>query len=382
MKNKISKVSLPLILIALALLSLGWGSVGHRIISGNIVLSWPSALDFLTNWPALLADHASDADIRKNQDPNEAPKHYIDIDNYNEFITTGRITQNFDSIVVQHGYTFVIDQGILPWAILTTYDSLKSCFARKGWNKAMLFAADLGHYVADAHMPLHITVNYNGQLTNQYGIHSRYESQMIGRYSTQIVYAGNPVDTFNNASDYVFNFIYYNYQYVDSVLLADTYAKSFSSGQYNDTYYQKLWEYSSGFTIYLFGSASHILTTMIHQAWLDAGSPTITNVKDDDAIAQNFVLHQNYPNPFNPVTKIKYSIPSVETHGGASVQNISLKIYDILGNEIVTLVNESKAAGEYEVEFNAGTLKLSSGVYLCKLEYDSFVQTIKLVLMK
>ncbi|MBZ0201277.1 MAG: T9SS type A sorting domain-containing protein [Ignavibacteriaceae bacterium] len=187
---------------------------------------------------------------------------------------------------------------------------------------------------------------------------------MISRYSTQIIYAGSPVDTFDNASDYVFNFIYYNYQYVDSVLLADTYAKSFSSGQYNDTYYQKLWEYSSGITIYLFSSASNILTTMIHQAWLDAGSPTITNVNDDNAIAENFVLHQNYPNPFNPSTKIKYTIPQ-KVNSQWSI--VSLKVYNVLGNEIATLVNESKAAGEYEVEFNGGNSNLSSGVYLCSL---------------
>ena len=324
MKNKISKISLSFLFI-FALLAIGWGSTGHRIISGNIVLSWPSDLDFLTNWPALLADHASDADSRKNQDPNEAPKHYIDIDNYNEFITTGRITQNFDSLVALHGYTFVIDQGILPWAILTTYDSIKSCFARKDWNKAMLFAADLGHYVADAHMPLHITKNYNGQFSNQSGIHSRYESQMIGRYSTQINYSGSPVDTIENVSNYVFNFIYSDYQYVDSVLTADLYAKSFSSGQYNDTYYQKLWEYSSAFTINLFSRASHILTSMIHQAWLDAGSPTITSISEENLIADNFLLFQNYPNPFNPSTRIRYSIPFVETHSGASSTKCFIK---------------------------------------------------------
>jgi photosystem II stability/assembly factor-like uncharacterized protein len=85
-------------------------------------------------------------------------------------------------------------------------------------------------------------------------------------------------------------------------------------------------------------------------------------------VPQKFLLSQNYPNPFNPSTKIKYSIPKVGTRDRVSVQ---LKVYDILGNEIVTLVNEEKPAGEYEVEFNAASLPgyisarggFASGVY-------------------
>ena len=97
-------------------------------------------------------------------------------------------------------------------------------------------------------------------------------------------------------------------------------------------------------------------------------------------LPDEFALYQNYPNPFNPTTKIKYSIPSVEMHGGASVQNISLKVYDVLGNEIATLVNEEKAPGEYEVEFDGS--KLGSGVYIYKLTAGSFSAAKKLVLIK
>jgi len=83
-----------------------------------------------------------------------------------------------------------MDQGILPWAILKTADSLPSCFENNDMHKAMLLAADLGHYIGDSHMPLHITRNYNGQYTGQYGVHSRYESNMIGTFQNQIVYDG------------------------------------------------------------------------------------------------------------------------------------------------------------------------------------------------
>jgi len=86
----------------------------------------------------------------------------------------------------------------------------------------------------------------------------------------------------------------------------------------------------------------------------------------------NFSLEQNYPNPFNPSTKIQYRVPSIS--------QVVLKIYDILGNEIATLVNEEKPAGVYEVEFNAATL--SSGVYFYQLKAGEFIQTKKMILIK
>ncbi len=97
-------------------------------------------------------------------------------------------------------------------------------------------------------------------------------------------------------------------------------------------------------------------------------------------LPDKFELYQNYPNPFNPTTKIKYSIPSVETHGGAPQQNVLLKVYDVLGNEIATLVNEEKPPGNYEVEFNAK--ELASGIYFYQLRAGSFTQINKMVLIQ
>ena len=91
----------------------------------------------------------------------------------------------------------------------------------------------------------------------------------------------------------------------------------------------------------------------------------------------SFKLYQNYPNPFNPVTKIKYSVPFVETHRDASVQ---LKIYNIVGQEVATLVNEKERPGIYEITFNASYLP--SGIYFYKLQAGSFSETKKLVFIK
>ena len=104
---------------------------------------------------------------------------------------------------------------------------------------------------------------------------------------------------------------------------------------------------------------------------------TITGVAVEKGLnPTEFVLEQNYPNPFNPVTKIKYSIPAnVETS-----YMTSLRVFDILGNEVAELVNEQKQAGTYEVKFNAGNL--SSGFYIYKLQAGKFSQVRKMMLLK
>ncbi|MFO7445727.1 MAG: CotH kinase family protein [Ignavibacteriaceae bacterium] len=110
--------------------------------------------------------------------------------------------------------------------------------------------------------------------------------------------------------------------------------------------------------------------------WIDK-QLTPTSVSNDKAITDDFILYQNYPNPFNPVTKFKYTIPSAAIRQGVFVQ---LKVYDILGNEITTLVNENKQPGDYEAGFDASNL--SSGIYYYRLTAGNFSEIKKMVLMK
>ena len=115
----------------------------------------------------------------------------------------------------------------------------------------------------------------------------------------------------------------------------------------------------------------------------------ITDIEDEKENIVNqpteFVLEQNYPNPFNPVTKIKFTIATPPSSsplikGRNEVGFVSLKVYDILGKEVATLVNEEKSAGIYEVDFNANGL--SSGVYFYQLRSGDFVQTNKMILLR
>ena len=84
-----------------------------------------------------------------------------------------------------------------------------------------------------------------------------------------------------------------------------------------------------------------------------------TDVKADPNILIQFKIDQNYPNPFNPFTTIRYQLPISS--------DVTLKVYDVLGKEIVTLVNEEKSAGVYKAEFNTSKYRLSSGIYFCEL---------------
>ncbi|HSW54361.1 MAG TPA: T9SS type A sorting domain-containing protein [Ignavibacteriaceae bacterium] len=114
----------------------------------------------------------------------------------------------------------------------------------------------------------------------------------------------------------------------------------------------------------------------------------VTGVEDDKSIVNEFNLEQNYPNPFNPSTKIKYTIPSVFASETKQSQLVTLIVYDVLGNEISTLVNEEQSAGSYEVEFSADGL--TSGIYFYKLTSGNpstgsgqvFTETKKMLLMK
>jgi plastocyanin len=112
-----------------------------------------------------------------------------------------------------------------------------------------------------------------------------------------------------------------------------------------------------------------------HQAQGMVGSITATpvsDVNDESNPLEDFILSQNYPNPFNPATIIKWQ-STVGSHQ-------TLKIYNLLGKEVATLVNEYRPAGIYEIEFNA--TELTSGIYFYKLQADNYIATRKMILLK
>ena len=353
----------------------GWGAVGHKLINRKATYNFPPQMSAFNYWRDSLAYHASDADYRKSSDTAESRRHFIDIDEYGGFIATGRIPQTLDSLYALYGYNFVMSNGIVPFAIIAFTDSVKKAFQQGNWQKAMLHSADLGHYVADAHQPLHITRNYDGQYTNQSGIHSRYETQMINRDSSYIQFPRDSVLYVSNINNFVFTFLYSNYPYVDSVLKADSIAHALTGSTNSEAYYQMLWNLSGNFTIRLFRNASKFLSSLIYTAWVNAGSPLpIYIAGQENTFPEYFTLYQNYPNPFNPGTMIHYDLKEAGF--------VELKIFDISGKEVYSLVNNFQKQGEYSYNISAKELHLSSGIYLYRLSTNGFTDTKKMVVTK
>lgn len=146
----------------------------------------------------------------------------------------------------------------------------------------------------------------------------------------------------------------------------------------------------SGYNIYLFNKnlnsyydlnvdSSLILNSSPSQQNFDLIITKSDSIKTlvKNSLPAKFAIYQNYPNPFNPTTIIRYSIPVVKTGNSSSVQ---LKVYDVLGREVVTLVNKEQAPGKYEVQFDGS--KLASGIYFYKLNAGRFSQTKKMLLLK
>jgi hypothetical protein len=314
-----------------SLLLLGWGYTGHYKISYESSLSFPPEMAEFMQWNSVLAAHASDADERKDIDPDEGPRHYIDIDNYPEFIAYGQIPQEYDTVVARYGLPFVTSQGVLPWATKRTYDSLVASFRRYDFEKAVLFASDLGHYVADGHMPLHITRNYNGQYTNQYGIHSRFESSMINSFIGQITYSGDGVSEVPDVLDYIFDYLYESYPYVDSILAADNYAQGVSGGSTGSSAYKNaLWEKSKGFTIRLFSRASHAMAELFYSAWVEAGRPLISAQGVQTRLLETMSV-EIFPNPFREKLSIRLDLRK-ELDLVLQVRNAEGKVLDTITN--------------------------------------------------
>lgn len=382
MERRVRKIVLSglafLISSFLALNAFGWGGNGHRFINRNAVYHLPGQMLLFIQDSSFFAQHASDADGRVNSNDTsmyaEGPRHYLDIDDYPDF---HNLPHSMDTLIALYGWERVKDNGTLPWATQWNLDSLVNQLRRGDWSRAYLTAADIGHYGGDAQQPLHNTRNYNGQYSNNYGIHSRYESSMINTYLGQLYIIPDSVQYIADRADFIFNYILHSNSLVDTVLHGDTYAKAASgwngSGTPPASYYTALWSYTGAMTLAQIQRATEVVASLWYTAWVDAGLIIPTGVQPPVTTRPSeFHLAQNYPNPFNPATTISYTLPV----GGT----VFLKVFALDGREVASLVHEDQSAGEHRIQFDAS--RLASGVYLYRLQLGGFEQTRKLLLVK
>ncbi|MES2704361.1 MAG: zinc dependent phospholipase C family protein [Bacteroidota bacterium] len=157
-----------------------WGVWGHDHINRAAVLALPQEMGlFFYNHIDYITQESTVPDLRKYtlNDKAENPRHYIDLEKY-DYTTPAAMPQTLSEAQAKFTKDSLDKYGILPWYIEDMVGKLTEAFKKKRKAEILFLAADLGHYVADAHMPLHTTFNHNGQLTGQQGIHAFWESQL------------------------------------------------------------------------------------------------------------------------------------------------------------------------------------------------------------
>jgi choice-of-anchor B domain-containing protein len=190
------------------------------------------------------------------------------------------------------------------------------------------------------------------------------DPQLVGSYrdSTATVHNLYIIGNYAYTSYYTSGFKVFDVSDPAMPMVAGHYDTSPASGE----------GFDGAFGCYPFASNGYIYISDQTGLYIFTFDPALVSNEDENHLPVNFGLAQNFPNPFNPTTKIRYSV--------ASSQLTVLKVYDVLGVEIVTLVNEEKSPGEYEVDFNGSSFP--SGIYFYSLSSGSFIQTKKMLLIK
>lgn len=261
--------------------TLAWGKEAHKLINSKAVALLPDEMSVMKKWSEYIGEHASDADVRRDTkvDTSEWPRHYIDLDYYTEFLT-GMMIQDKNQLIAIYGEETVTKMGLLPWATFEVYNNLVQSFMEKNRDKVLIFVSDLGHYVGDGHQPFHTMLNYDGQLTDQKGIHGRYESEMVNKYIDQIAGAikTRNVEYVTDPLNYIFDYLTISNSTAPIIFNADKLAYKQAESHGSSDYYRLMWYRTKYTTIDLISNASGVLASLIYSAWVDAGKPHLTEL--------------------------------------------------------------------------------------------------------
>jgi hypothetical protein len=286
----LKRILLGAILLATAGLCSSWGFFAHAKINRLAVFTLPQAMNkFYKNNISYLEAHAVDPDKRRYTDTAEAARHYLDADHYG-LAPFDSIPRKWKDAVAKYSEDTLKAYGIVPWQIQKTYHYLVKAFEERDSSKILKLSADLGHYVSDAHVPLHTTENYNGQLTHQEGIHAFWESRLPELFAKNYDFFVGKARYIQNPLDEAWKILKNTNSYKDSVLLIEArLSKRFPSDR-KYTFFERngkvIKDYSEGYaTAYhqaLNGMVERQMQASIHatgsfwySAWVDAGQPEL-----------------------------------------------------------------------------------------------------------
>lgn len=173
------KILLTALASVLFIHGFSWGFFGHKLVNRMAVFTLPEQLlAFYKQHIDYVTEHAPDPDKRRYAVKEEACRHYVDLDHYEMVVPIDTVPKYWKDAVARYTEDTLNAYGIVPWHINMMKFRLTEAFKEKDTEKILQLSADIGHYIADAHVPLHATENYNGQLTGQTGIHSFWESRL------------------------------------------------------------------------------------------------------------------------------------------------------------------------------------------------------------
>lgn len=282
------------ILLLLLVLCGNWGFFAHQKISRLAVFTLPPAMSsFYKKNIRYIEKAAVNPDRRRYIMPDEAPRHYIDLEEYGDSAVY-KLPRYWKQAVEKFGEDSLNAHGILPWAIQSFYFRLKDAFSIRDPEKILRYSADLGHYIADAHVPLHTTKNYDGQLTSQTGIHAFWESRLPELFSADYNFYTGKARYLTNVPQEVWKIIAHTNQALDSVLqfeklLAEKTGHSkfnfetkgkrtikVFSADYAQTYHTLL----SGMVERQMRQSVWLTGSLWYTAWVDAGQPDLKALID------------------------------------------------------------------------------------------------------
>jgi hypothetical protein len=223
-----------------------WGFTGHRLIMRRAIDLLPAELKpFFTEHRDEIVARSIDPDLWRNVGWEDDPNHFLDFGarELGEFPFVA-LPREYGAALEKFGMATLKRNGTLPWRATEIFGNLRRGFEGftrgSGFaaNDVVLFAPVLCHYVQDAHQPLHATINYNGQLTGNEGIHSRFESDLIERFESRLRIVPAAPTPLRNPRDFAFDTLLASYQLVDQILKADTAAVA-GKEVYDDDYFEK-----------------------------------------------------------------------------------------------------------------------------------------------
>src|SRR5262245_23057671 len=177
------------------------------------------------------------------------------------------------------GREFVTQQGTVPWRAEEIYNKLREAFTQLDTREyardnVKLFSSVLSHYVGDSFQPLHACVNYDGQRTNQQGIHARFETELFDRYQTKLRIAPAPVAPVPNVREFMFTNLTDSFLQVEPILAADREAVK-GRAEYDDAYFAQMFEKTGPIMEKRMSGAITAVASLITTAWTDAGKPPL-----------------------------------------------------------------------------------------------------------